>query len=169
MQIRIADVDLFNNAVRVRNGTTKTDKGTYKPIPPNMVKWFRRRVSNAKSLDEPIFCRVVLGSRKDRAGKNVQVKPLGCIKSAWDTVRSEAGYPSLHLHDSRHVSASKLLDNGTPSQVVQVVAGWSSDMLKIYYNRDSKRALNLVKISSESNINNAYCEGDVKEKAIKNA
>lgn len=169
MQIRIADVDLFNNAVRVRNGTTKTDKGTYKPIPPNMVKWFRRRVSIAKSLEEPVFCRFIRGSRKDRTGECIRVKPLGNIKNAWDTVRNEAGYPDLHLHDSRHVSASRLLDNGTPSQVVQVVAGWSSDMLKIYYNRDSKRALNLVRFSPESNINSAYCEGNVKEKVIENA
>lgn len=169
MRVRIADVDLFNNSLRVRNGTTKTDKGTDKPIPPNMIKWFKWRVSIAKSLDEPVFCRFVRGSREDRSGKNVQVKPLGCIKNAWDTVRSEAGYPELRLHDSRHISASQLLDNGTPSQVVQVVAGWSSDMLKIYYNRDSKRALKLVKFSQAGSGNTGNCEGVVKELAAQNA
>lgn len=168
MEVRIADVDLFNNSVRVRNGTTKTDKGTYKPIPPNMVNWFRRRVSIAKSLDEPVFCRFVRGSRKDRTGNSIKVKPLGDIKNAWNTVRCAAGYPALHLHDSRHISASQLLDNGTPSQVVQVVAGWSSDMLKIYYNRDSKRALSLVKFNDNFGGKTGDCEGVVKETAVQN-
>ncbi|HEX2956569.1 MAG TPA: tyrosine-type recombinase/integrase [Chitinispirillaceae bacterium] len=168
-QIKIGDVDLFNNCVRVRNGTTKTDKGTYKPCPPNMIRWFRRRVSIAKSLDEPVFCRFVRGSRKDRSGNNIQVKPLGCIKNAWDTVRVEAGFPTLRIHDTRHVSASQMIDNGTPSQIVQMIAGWNSDMLKVYYNRGQKQALKLVRFSHESNQNSGNCEGPVKEKAINNA
>ena len=161
--LKISDVDFFNKAVRVRNGTTKTDKGTWKPIPPNMYKWFRWRLSVSVSLDEPVFCRFIKGTRKNRNKKRI-VKPLGDFKTAWNTVRIKAGYPELHIHDSRHVSASQLLDNGTPAQVVQAVAGWSSDMLKIYYNRDSKRTLPLVCFNKRADS----CEGSVKERGSGN-
>jgi len=39
------DLDLFNNAIRVRNGTMKNDLGIWKPIPPNLLYYFRMRPS----------------------------------------------------------------------------------------------------------------------------
>jgi integrase len=41
VNMRREDLDLFNNAIRVRNGTTKNDLGIWKPIPPDMVHYFR--------------------------------------------------------------------------------------------------------------------------------
>lgn len=133
----VADIDLFSKTIRVRNGKTKTDQGTWKPIPPNMINWFKHRVKAAKSINEPIFYRM-------EAGK---MYPLGDFKNAWHTVRTAAGIPDIRIHDTRHISATDLVDNGTPEQVVMQVAGWKTNMLKTYYNRNPKKALELVQFN----------------------
>ncbi len=46
VNMRREDLDLFNNAIRVRNGTTKNDEGCWKPIPPDMVAHFRSLPEN---------------------------------------------------------------------------------------------------------------------------
>jgi integrase len=142
MQVR--DIDLFNRAVRVRNGTTKNDQGTYKPIPPDMLDFFKRRVMEKKSDDEPVFYRLLKGSRKDRTGALAKRLPLGDFKNAWTTIKTECGLPHIHIHDTRHVSATALVDAGTPERVVMQVAGWKTNMLATYYNRHPKKALGLV-------------------------
>jgi integrase len=141
VNVVIGDVDLFNMAIRIHNGTTKNDIGTWKPIPPNMQKWIRRRVRMARGLDEPLFARYV-------ECRDVMA-PLGDFKNAWNTVRTAANYPDLRIHDTRHISATELVDNNTPEEVVNQVAGWKTNMLRTYYHRNPKRALQLVRFSRE--------------------
>jgi integrase len=162
VNMKIEDIDLFgvHPSVRVRNGTTKNDSGSWKPIPPDMLDFFVRRKSEAKSKDEPVFGRFVNGTTKDRSGDNARFKGLGDFKNAWDTVRREAGLPRIHFHDTRHVSATNLIDNGTPEQVVMTIAGWKTNMLRIYYHRDPKKALGLVCFARR-------CEDDVKTSELK--
>ena len=155
VNMRVKDIDLFNNAIRVRNGTTKNDQGTYKPIPPSMRSWFQERVRKAKAIDEPIFGRMIKGSRADRTGEHTHMAGLGDFKNAWDTVRAAARLPEIRIHDTRHYSATVLCDNGTPEQVVMTVAGWKTNMLRTYYCRQPKKALELVRFSPK-------CETDVK-------
>lgn len=138
----VSDIDLFNNVIRIRNGETKSGAGTWKPIPPDMKKWFIRRVKIASSIAEPIFYREDSG----------ECLPLGDFKNAWHTVREACGLPDLRIHDTRHVSATELVDNGTPEQVVMQVAGWKTNMLKTYYNRNPKKALELVQFSKRGGI-----------------
>ena len=45
---------------------------------------------------------------------------------------------------TRHISATNMIDNGTPEQVVMTVAGWKTNMLRDYYHRESKRAMELI-------------------------
>jgi integrase len=146
INLKIADIDLFSisPSVRIRNGTTKNDLGTWKPIPPDMRDFFVRRKREATSKDEPVFGRLVNGDRKDRSGENARFVGLGNFQTAWETVRKEAGLPDIHFHDTRHVSATNLIDNGTPEQVVMTIAGWKTNMLRTYYHRDPKKALGLV-------------------------
>jgi integrase len=157
VNLRIADVDLFSGSpsVRIRNGTTKNDSGTWKPIPPDMLGFFTRRKGQAKSKDEFVFGRIIKGDRKDRACSKERFVGLGDFKSAWNTIREDAGLPKIHFHDTRHVSATNLIDNGTPEQVVMTIAGWKTNMLKTYYHREPKRALELVRFGRP-------CEDDVK-------
>jgi len=157
VNMRVVDVDLFSNAVRVRNGTTKNDQGTYKPIPPDMRDFFKARVRQARSPEEPVFCRVIAGDRKRRedCGGARRVVGLGDFKNAWETVRTAAKLPDLRIHDTRHVSATAMVDAGTPEQVVMSVANWKTNMLRTYYHRDPKKSLELVRFRTE-------CEGPVK-------
>jgi len=144
--MRVQDVDLFSKCVRVRNGTTKNDQGTYKPIPPDMLEYFTRRVREGRP-EEPVFFRLVKGSRAERGGETARVVPLGDFKNAWDTIRTAAKLPHLRIHDTRHVSATAMVDAGTPEQVVMVVANWKTNMLRTYYHRDPKKALSLVQFA----------------------
>lgn len=137
--VAIRDIDLFNMAIRIRNGTTKNDAGIWKPVPPSMQKWVRRRAARARSLDEPLFARYVKCTDT--------MALLGDFKNAWNTVRTKAGYPKLTIHDSRHISATELRDNGTPDHILNEVAGWKTNMLETYYHRSPKRLLELVRFS----------------------
>jgi integrase len=73
---------------------------------------------------------------------------LGDFKTAWKRCLRLAGIRDFHFHDTRHISASNLLDNGTPEQVVMQVAGWKTNMLRTYYHRSGKKALDLVRFPS---------------------
>lgn len=136
VNMRREDLDLPNNAIRVRNGTTKNDQGVWKPIPPSMAGYFRSIPQGCPFL----FHRIDKGV----------YRPLGDFKTAWKRCLRLAGIEDFHFHDTRHVSASALLDNGTPEQVVMQVAGWKTNMLRTYYHRAGKQALGLVRFPSGS-------------------
>lgn len=123
------DLDLFHNAIRVHNGTTKNEEGAWKPIPPELVPYFR-------SL--PADCRYLF----HRNGA-----PLGDFKKAWARALKLAGIRNFHFHDTRHIAATNMVDAGTPERVVMDVAGWKTNMLSTYYSSSSKKALALVKFA----------------------
>jgi len=133
--MRREDVDLFSNCIRVRNGTTKTGAGIDKPIPPDMVEYFR----SIPPESEYAFWRKVNG----------KYLPLGRFAKSWMRCTEEAGLAGLRVHDLRHVAATRLIDNGTPEQVVMTVAGWKTNMLRVYYHREPKKALELIRFSPQ--------------------
>jgi integrase len=136
INMKRGDLDLFGNCIRVRNGTTKNDAGTWKPIPPDQVEYFRTLPDETEYL----FFRPV------QFGKETRYMPLGDFKRAWGRCLKLVGLKgSFRFHDTRHISGSALIDNGTPEQVVMTVAGWKTNMLKTYYNRQPKKALELVR------------------------
>jgi integrase len=129
------DLDLFNNVIRVHNGETKNGAGIWKPIPPDMKEYFRAI---------PAGCQYLF-YRQDKNGYH----GLGDFKKAWKHCLKIAGVNDFRFHDTRHCSASALIDNGTPEQVVMSIAGWKTNMLRIYYNREPKKTLELVRFSPE--------------------
>ena len=135
VKMRRDDLDLINNAIRVRNGTTKNDQGLWKPIPPDMVAYFRAVPAQCPWL----FYRENKGD----------FLPLGDFRKAWKRCLGLAGISDFRVHDTRHVSASRLLDNDTPEQVVMQVAGWKTNMLKTYYHRGGKNSFPLIRFSSQ--------------------
>lgn len=132
VNMRREDLDLIHNTIRVRNGSTKNDQGTWKPIPPSMVDYFRTLPEDTEYL---FF-------RRDQDGK---ARHLGDPHSAWRTLRRKAKLQHIRLHDTRHHSATAMVDAGTPEQVVMTVAGWRTNMLRTYYHRNPRRALDLVR------------------------
>jgi integrase len=127
VKMQIGNIDLFGKRIRIHNGTTKNERGVWKPIPPVMLRWFTLRFKQAKSKNEPIFYRKVKGT----------IKPLGDFKTAWKTVRNNCNITDLRFHDGRHVSASNLIRYGTPRTIVNEMANWKTDMLRIYYHSAS--------------------------------
>ncbi len=140
-----ADLDLFHNAIRVHNGTTKNEAGAWKPIPPNMVPYFRSIPADCPYL----FYRMERG----------QYAPLGDFKRSWATAKRIAGIQNLRFHDTRHISATALVDAGTPERAVMDIAGWRTNMLSTYYSSSSKKALSLVKFGNGSGNTGATFEG----------
>ncbi len=155
INMRKKDLDLFNGAIRVRNGTTKNDQGIWKPIPPNMVTYFR----NLPPASDFLFYRV----------KGSEYLSLGDFKKAWGTCLKLAGIVNFHFHDTRAQAATDLIDQGTPERVVMQVAGWKTDMLgKRYYNRDGKKALGLVRFSTEVRTLSADTREETGKKEVGN-
>ena len=76
---------------------------------------------------------------RPETGKDGVVKyhPLGDFKKAWSNVLHAAGITDFHFHDGRHISATDMVNAGTPERVVSDIAGWSagSQMLSRYYHR----------------------------------
>jgi integrase len=123
-------LDLINNVIRLRNGTTKNNRGTFIPIPPDMVQYFRAIPAESEYL----FYR-------QEGGRYFS---LGDFKRAWKRVKKLAGIGDFHFHDLRHISATELIDAGTPERVVREIANWKTDMLNRYYHLSSKKVLESV-------------------------
>ena len=136
VNMRREDLDIFGGVIRVRNGTTKNEMGCWKPIPPDMVDYFRTIPKESEFLFY-------------RRGSNGEYLPLGNFKTAWKRVLRLAGVKNFRFHDTRHNAATALVDNGTPEQVVMTVAGWKTNMLRVYYNRSPKKALELLRFSPD--------------------
>lgn len=137
-----ADLDLFHNAIRVHNGTTKNEEGAWKPIPPELVPYFRSLPADCPYLFH-------------RNGA-----PLGDFKKAWARALKLAGIRNFHFHDTRHIAATNMVDAGTPERVVMDVAGWRTNMLSTYYKSSSKKALALVRFSSGRGNDGANSDSD---------
>ena len=135
------DLDLIHNAIRVKAENAKNDRGCWKPIPPDMVEYFR----NLPNQTEYLFYREV----EDKKTGELKYSGLGSFHSAWRRCRKLANLQGLHFHDTRHMAATALIDNGTPEQVVMTVANWKTNMLRTYYHREPKTALDLVRFSPD--------------------
>ncbi len=146
------DLDLVNNLIRVKNGTTKNDMGVWKPIPPELIPYFRSIPAACPYL----FYRV-------KKGKYLSI---GDFKKAWGGVLKEAGVVDFRFHDTRHMSATDLLNNGTPPRAVQDIAGWKTDMMRIYFHRDSAASAALARFSPGVRTIGAYTREDLEKKTV---
>lgn len=143
------DLDLFNNAIRVHNGTTKSGQGVWKPIPPPLVAYFRSIPPECPFL----FFKMVKG----------QFRALGDFKKSWTRCLRLAGIADFHFHDSRHISATNMVNSGTPERVVMAVAGWSTNMLSTYWKNLGQGNLGLVRFPAGSGTGVATSEqGEIK-------
>lgn len=142
-----ADLDLIHGAIRVKAEIAKNDRGCWKPIPPDMTSYFR----SLPKETEYLFFRKITNKKKG----TIRYAGLGDFKKTWKYCLEEAGLTGFHFHDTRHIAATALIDNGTPEQAVMTVANWKTNMLRNYYHREPKKVLELVRFTWR-------CENDVK-------
>ena len=126
INLRRSDIDVVNQVVRIRIGTTKNGKGITKPIPPNMVDYF----SVIPEESEFAFY------REDKG----EYKQLKSMRNAFDFVLDKAGINNFRHHDLRHISSSRLLHMGLTEREIMQIAGWKTNMLSTYYHKDSVEA-----------------------------
>ncbi|MBN1981526.1 MAG: site-specific integrase [Chitinivibrionales bacterium] len=135
---RRENYDQINQVIRISNGTTKTDEGVYKPIPPNMIEYFKSLPSDCPYL----FYRIKKGTYVS----------IGDFRRAWKTALKRADLPTtIRPHDLRHIAATAMIANGNSERQVMQVAGWRSPMLSTYYHRDGLNAAKTVSFSQNSN------------------
>jgi integrase len=126
-------LDLINNVIRLRNGTTKNRRGTFIPIPPDMIEYFRKIPAETDYL----FYRYVKRSNTYYS--------IGDFHRGWMSALDLAGIDDFHFHDLRHISATNLVDCGTPERVVREIANWKTDMLNRYYHMTDKKIMQSVR------------------------
>jgi integrase len=115
----------FRNTITIPAGNTKNGRQCIKAVPPDMVEYFKNGI--------PEDCPWLFYIYKE---DSKQYKPIGWyLQKAWERAVKKAKLDGLRIHDLRHHSVTKLIDAGNPRQWVMSVAGWSTDMLSIYYNQ----------------------------------
>ncbi len=124
------DCDMNSLQLRIRSGTTKNGNGISKPIPPNLVQYFK---------ELPIECPWIF--YREANGEYHQLKNFN---KAWRYVCEFAGLPELRFHDLRHVSATDLINKGLSERQLMEVAGWKTNMLSTYYHRNSSATTKAV-------------------------
>lgn len=134
------DVDLINNTIRIKNGTTKNSQGVTKPIPPQMREYFE----NIPEKSTYVFYREVAG----------KYRSLGDFKTAWNNCKRKSGIEDFRFHDTRHIAATRLIQMGIPEREVMDIAGWKTNMLSTYYHRSSERSAQSV-LKILGNIDNS--------------
>ena len=132
VEMKREHLDLIGGRIRVPGANSKSGAGMWKPIPPDQVEYFRTLPADT----------AYLFYRRDRDGV---ARPLGEFKRSWRRCLRLAGLTDFRFHDLRHISATAMIDAGTPTEVVNTVAGWRTDMLRRYYHRDPAKSLELVK------------------------
>ena len=80
-----------------------------------------------------------------RLGHYGEYLPLGNFRRAWGRALKLAGIKDFRFHDTRHISASNMVDSGTPERVVMQVAGWRENMLDRYYHRAGRDHFSLIR------------------------
>ncbi len=135
LNARRTDIDTGAGYLRIRSGKTKNGQGINKPIPPNLDEYFRKI---------PAECPWVFYRVKDGV-----YYPLKSIDDAWRFCRAKAGLDEFRIHDTRHFSATKMINNGVAERVVMDVASWKTNMLSLYYHRCGTQTVNAVRAMLE--------------------
>jgi len=136
LNARRVDLDLRAGVLRIRSGTTKNGKGVNKPIPVEMEEYFR---------SIPLACPWVFFREE-----NGEYHQLKAIYKAWQFCLKEAGIEDLRIHDTRHFSATELVNSGLSEREVMEVANWDTNMLSTYYNRNGTKTTNNVRAILEA-------------------
>jgi integrase len=105
---------------------SKADIPIHKPIPEDMIDYFR----NIPEDCEWLFY------RKTSSG----YLPLTNLKHTWAFCLKKAGITDMHIHDLRHMAVTDLIDAGNSVWVIKDIAGWKTDMTSTYRHKNGLRS-----------------------------
>ena len=133
--LRLKSIDLTNETITIQREGTKIQAGArVVPLTPSGLEVIRELLERAEALGASDPNHFLLPAYPKAMGEPFD--PMNHQKSwrsAWRSLTKEAGLKGLRGHDLRHHSATKLLEAGTPDQVVMDMAGWvNRDMLRHY-------------------------------------
>jgi integrase len=109
---------------------SKNGDALYKPVPADMVDYF----ANIPDGCEYLFYQKV----------GDEYRPLSNLRHGFERCRELAGLPNLRIHDLRHVAVTDLIKRGVPVHVLMKVAGWHTDMTRVYFNMFAKEGAEYV-------------------------
>jgi integrase len=140
--LRICDVDLIEQTIRIQRKTTKTDAGCrIIPLTKPAALALTRLLERARHLgatEQNHFLFPAFRFRHTREGEVAGLgydptKPMKSWRTAWRSLTNKAGLPGLRFHDLRHHCITKLAERGTPEQTLMSIAGHvSKEMLEHY-------------------------------------
>lgn len=131
-------IDFGNRMVTV--GKSKSDAGTGRQIPmtPELFTvleahrdWYVRRFGEAKD-DWYLLPAGQRGRTKGKGRKEDPTKPIGTIRTAFDSMKKRAGV-QCRFHDLRHTVCTKMAEKGVPESTMLAIMGhMSRKMLERY-------------------------------------
>lgn len=149
-------LDEIAGVIRVPGKAGKGGRGSVKPIPPDLLPYFRSLPSETPFL----FFR--------RHGGRYH--PLGDFKRSWHRCLALAGIGDFRFHDLRHVACTNLLAAGSNLKAVQMVGGWADSKMVDKYHSFSGISLRdgiRFPIGTEgSRVRSAYTSGEEIEKGV---
>jgi len=107
----------------------------YKPVPEDMLDYF---------ISIPTDC-PWLFYWVDENGK---YRPLLSVQKWWGECRKASGVSDIRIHDLRHVAATDLLLVGNPTWLIMDIAGWKTDMFRVYWHKNSFLSAQRVKFGT---------------------
>lgn len=136
--LKRSDYDMVNNCVIIPGDRTKNDRPCIKPVPENLVSYMR----SVPVESEYLFYR-------KRGGKYL---PLGDFRKAFNRCKKLAEIQNFKFHDSRRISYTTALLNGTAPHVVMQVSGHMRDMSKVYFGRNELLAAKMFRFGESGQV-----------------
>lgn len=103
LSLRVGNVDLVDNAIRLEPGTTKNGEGR-EVFMPLRLSLLMRQCARGKESHHPLF------GIKD-------------FRGAWEAARKEAGVPNLLFHDLRRTAVRNMVRRGIPEHTAMKITG----------------------------------------------
>jgi integrase len=110
--MRVDQVNLISDTIRLEPGTTKNDDGREVTMTPT-VRTLLAQCVHGKNPDDYVF------TRED--GKSVKD-----FRGAWEKVCESAKVPELLFHDLRRTAARNLRRAGVAEGVIMQIGGWKT-------------------------------------------
>jgi integrase len=114
LNIKKTDVDLFRKKIWIPEENSKTGKGRFIPIPPEIVPWIMSTMA--------LPCEY-LHAREVRPGV---WERINSFRTAYENACERAGITGYNWHKTRQQAAMELMYDGWDSLQVMKVGGWKS-------------------------------------------
>lgn len=119
----------FTNTIYIPD--SKAGIPIHKPVPPELEDYFKAIPEDCPWL-----------FYKFDGGRYYSLESR--LSTAWKFCVRKAGIDNIRKHDLRHMAATDLHEAGNPTHTIMDIAGWKTDMMKVYWKQDSLRSAQRV-------------------------